>query len=94
MSQITKKEAQGIAKKLEAKRTASRKHERAEVYIDDQLWASFGYSHGKKNSNIQITQDLGISLTEARQLARCQLSRDWYFDRARERRKLETPNTH
>ena len=87
MSQITKKEAQGIAKKLEAKTTAGKKHERAEVYVDDQLWASFGYSHGKKNSNIQITSDLGISYTDAVKLARCQLAKDWYFDRVREKRR-------
>ena len=92
MSQITTREAKGIATKLDATPTAAgKKHQRVEVYVDDELARVFGFSHGKNNSNIQIINDLGISYTQAIRLARCQLSKDWYFDRVRqERKELET----
>ena len=56
------------------------------VYVDGIWEKTFGFSHDANKPNPHIAGSLGISRTQTRELARCQLSRDWYFDLVRERR--------
>ena len=86
---ISKREAQDLATKLECQPVPGGKHIRAKVYVDGIWEKTFGFSHDKSKSNPHIAKNLGISWTEAQELARCQKSKDWYFDRLRQQREQE-----
>ena len=70
--QISKRDAQRIGNKLGSPVTAGRKkqrHQRFKICVDGKIWATFGVSHGKHNSNLHVLSQLGVSYTEAQKLA-------------------------
>ena len=80
--QISRKDAQRIGQKIGGPVTAGRRkqrHQRFKICVDGRIWTTFGVSHGKHNSNLHILPQLGVSYTEAQQLASCHLSREWYI---------------
>ena len=84
---ISKREAQDIATKLGCNPVSGGKHIRAKVYVDGIWEKTFGFSHDRHKSNPHIANDLGISRKETQELARCQKSKDWYFDLLRQERQ-------
>ncbi len=86
MIDITRREAEKIATKLKAATTSGSKHMKVKIYVDGILETHFGYSHSLKEGNHHIPRQLRISASDTRDLARCDKTREWYFDQVRERR--------
>ena len=83
---ITKREAEALATKLESQPRAGGNHMKVHVYVDGIWEKTFGFSHDAKKTNPHIAKHLGISRTDAQELARCHKSKDWYFDLLRQKR--------
>ena len=83
---ISKREAQDLATKLECEPVPGGKHVRAKVYVDGIWEKTFGFSHDRSKPNPHIANNLGISQKNTQELARCQKSKDWYFDLLRQQR--------
>jgi hypothetical protein len=82
MRQLTKRDAEAIARKLgaviETKRAA---HDVAKVYYGDRRVASFGIRRGKPGEgHDHIPGELHIGMHDCKQLAECPLSREGYFE--------------
>ena len=81
---ITGREARQIAAKLEADLRQGSAHTVATVAVDGTIVKRFGIRRGSRSLNTHIVKDLGISLSNAQALARCDLSKDWYFNKVRQ----------
>ena len=90
---ISKREAEDLARKLGSEPSLGGKHFKVEVFVDGKLEKIFGFSHDAKKPNPHIAQNLGISRKETQRLARCHLSREWYFGLLRRRRR-QTRDRH
>ena len=77
---ITKREADDIARKLGAAVTDGR-HRKVTIMLDGKIVRRFGVRHSRKVLNPHIPGDLGLSLSDTQSLARCRLSREWYYER-------------
>ena len=77
---ITKQEARLIATKLDATVNSGR-HIKVAIELDGKIVKRFGIRHSKKVQNAHIPGDLGLSLSDTQSLARCRLSKEWYYDR-------------
>ena len=84
---ISKLEAQALATKLGCEPVSGGKHMKVFVRVDGFLEKIFGFSHDRKKPNAHIADSLGITRKEAQELARCQKSKDWYFDLLRQQRE-------
>ena len=69
--------------------TSSSGHDRVRVRLRGQLVASFGIRRGSKSLQGHIPHALGLSASEAQQLARCQMSKGQYLKRLEEQGKLD-----
>ncbi len=78
-SRLQRKEAEAIAKKLEAQIVHGAKHIHANIYHDGILILTFGIRHDKKAGHGHIPKYLKISETEAVKMAKCHISKDEYF---------------
>ena len=86
MIDITKRDAEKIATKLEATATPGGKHMKVKIYVDGVFETSFGYSHSLRAGNHHIPDHLRISASDTRDLARCGKTQEWYFGQVRARR--------
>ena len=92
MIDITKRDAENIATKLNAETTPGGKHIKVKVYVDGIFETSFGYSHSLKEGNHHIPHQLGIPASATRGLARCDKTQAWYFEQIRSRRDEPSPS--
>lgn len=84
--QITKTDAQDIARKLEAKIQTGGAHNIAAIWVDDVLVAKFGIRHGSRRdqSHQHIPKDIHFSPNKTKQLAQCTISRDQWIQSMKE----------
>ena len=87
---ISQREARNLATKLESVPVPGGRHMKVRVFVDGIWERTFGFSHDAKKPNPHIADNLGISREEARELARCQKSKEWYFNLLREQRNEAT----
>ena len=87
---ISKREAEDLAVKLESEPVPGGRHMKVFVYVDGILEKTFGFSHDARKPNPHIANSLGISRTDVQALARCQRSKEWYFNLLREQRNGDT----
>ena len=88
-SKLLRKDAEDIARKLRAA-TSSGAHITAAVHHNGVLVASFGIRHGSRSAHGHLPGALHLSQSQTVQLARCQISRDQYFELLR-KKGLLTP---
>ena len=79
-SKILKNDAEAIAKKLDAETDKKGKHIHAAVRRNGELVVNFGFRHDRTAPNGHLPGQLHLSETDAVKLARCQISKDEYFD--------------
>ena len=80
-SKIQRREAQGIAAKLEADMELGKgDHDTAYVRVDGRIVASFGIRRGRKSGHFHIPKQIRVSETQAMRLASCTMTYDDYVD--------------
>lgn len=79
-SRLLKKEAEKIAKKLDAEIQHKSKHIWALIKLDGVLITTFGIRHDKKAKHGHIPQYLKISEQQTVDMAACHISKEEYFD--------------
>lgn len=84
---IYRREARDLARKLGSEPVPGGNHLKVHVYVDDIHETSFGFSHDAHKPNFHIPGDLGLSRSDTLALARCRLSREWYEELIRARRR-------
>ena len=90
MTELKKRDARNIVSKLgQSIDTSSSGHDRVRVRLRGQLVASFGIRRGSKSLQGHIPHALGLSASEAQQLARCRMSKGQYLKRLEEQGKLD-----
>jgi hypothetical protein len=82
------REAEQIAAKLDASVEQGRNHARAVVRWNGKFIAQFGIRRGKNVGHDYIPKQIFITMRQARDLARCPLSRQGYFEILAEHQKL------
>ena len=89
MAILTSKEAESIAKKLEAEIIPGRRHPKVIVRWQGTIVAQYGIRRGSRDvSHNYIPNQLFISFREALDLARCPRTKEWYFNALRSKGKL------
>ena len=88
-SKIQRREAQGIAKKLQADVELGKgDHDTAYVRVDGRIVASFGIRRGRKSGHFHIPKQIRVSETQAMRLASCVMSFDEYVAILQKKRLL------
>lgn len=82
-SSLDRRQAEAIAKKLNATVTPGRRHDLAVVVVDGTRVAGFGIRRGSSESHGHIPEQLHLSLRQTLDFARCSLSTEDYFDELR-----------
>ncbi len=87
---ITKRDAERIAKKLDAQIKNGTGHQRVTVWYQNQVVASYGITYGsnRDSGHGHIPRQLNISTHETKNLATCTLDRDSYFALLRQKSLL------
>ena len=80
ISKILKKEAEQIAKKLEAIVETGGNHDIASVWAGGKLIGTFGIRRSRKAGHPYIPRQIYVSETEALRLASCTMTYDDYVD--------------
>ena len=76
-SKIQRREAQGIAAKLEANVESGKgDHATAYVRVDGRIVATFGIRRGRRSGHFHIPKQIRVSETQAMRLASCAMSFD------------------
>jgi hypothetical protein len=87
-SLLTEREAEQIAKKLDAELKDGRKHIRATIRWNGKCIASFGIRRGTNLGHDFIPKQIFVSARQALDLAKCPLSKQGYFEILGEHQKL------
>ena len=87
-SLLSEKEADQIAKKLDAELKDGRKHVRATIRWNGKYIASFGIRRGKGLGHDYIPGQIFVSARQALDLAKCPLSKQGYFEILGEHQRL------
>lgn len=87
-SRLDQDDAEKIATKLGAERRPGRKHDIAIVRVEETYIGHYGIRRGKGTGHDYIPKQIGVTMREALDLARCNLYRDDYEKLLRERAKL------
>jgi hypothetical protein len=85
-----RREAEAIAKKLDAEIRTGRKHDLVVIRWRGTIVCKYGMRRGS-SSHPYIPNQIGLSLRQAIDLARCPLSRDEYFKLLRRKGWLPGP---
>ena len=76
--EISQQDAKKIATKLKADIQPGSKHKIVSVKYDDKVVARYGIRHANKGHG-HVPSQLYVSMTEAKNLAKCTLDKDSYF---------------
>ena len=88
-SKIQRKEAKGIAGKLEADIEEGKgDHDTAYVRVDGKIVAFFGIRRGRKSGHFHIPKQIHVSETQAMKLHSCKMSFDEWVAELQEKNLL------
>lgn len=92
-SLLTDREADAIAKKLDADVAEGRKHARATVRLNGQFVGQYGIRRGKSLGHDYIPRQIHATMREALDLARCPLKKDEFIAILIRKGHLSPPST-
>lgn len=97
MSNLTTRDGYAIARKLKVKPKEKRGHYQVVLEVDGLVSGRYGLSRGSKSKNKTINgtaRQIGLSVSEARLLASCPMSKEEYEDLIRAQRLSQRGSTN